>query len=253
MFYFTDFYGKKILKSTLLNEIEHFFTTKEFMLTEGELPEKSYEAQENRRFLCGKLSVPIESIKTAKQIHSANTEIVCEDINIYENCDALVSSIENSLMLLNFADCVPIILFDNKNNIASVVHAGWRGTANKIAQESVEVMKEKFNSKPENIKAAIGPSIGECCFAVDENVYSQLVKSSLTKDIDKIYRYDSHCDKYYIDLKNLNKIQLLDKGLFEIDVCGYCTSCMSDIFFSYRKENGKTARHSAVVKLGKRR
>jgi len=252
MFYFTDFYGKKVLKSTLIDELEHFFTTRDFMLTCGELTEKSAQANENRKFLCEKLSIPFNSIKTANQIHSYNVSVVTENENVYENCDALVSTIEDSTLLMNFADCTPIILFDSTNNVASIVHAGWRGTAEKIAQEAVEIMKSKFNSKPEDIKAAIGPAIGECCFAVDENVHNQLVKHNLS-GLETTYRYDSQTNKYYIDLKNLNKIQLLDKGVLEIDVCGYCTSCMSDIFFSYRKENGKTARHSAVVKLGKRR
>lgn len=252
MFYFEDFYGKKVLKSSLLSELEHFFTTRDFILKAGELKEKEELAQKNREFLCDKLKIKTTNLMCANQVHSSNVEVVSKNQNFYQNCDGLISNIDGTAIMVNFADCVPVILFDSVKNVASVVHAGWRGTAKKIVKEAVSIMVNEMNSKPENIKAAIGPAISETCFSVKEDVYRQLVGEEL--DTNKTpYSYNEHEDKYYIDLKNLNKIQLLDTGVKEIDVCGYCTSCMSDIFFSYRKEAGKTARQSAVVKLGKRR
>lgn len=252
MFYFDDFFGKKVLKSTILKEVEHFFTTRDFILAAGELTEKQELAAQNREFLCEKLKIKPDKLITSKQIHSNNVEIIDLSTNIYDSCDGLITNIKDTALLLNFADCVPIILFDSVNNVASIVHAGWRGTANQIVKEATALMISKMGSKPQNIKVAIGPAIGEFCFSVDEDVYHKLIKKDLRENA-TVYHYDSKEDKYYIDLKNLNKLQLLDTGISEIDVCGYCTYCMSDIFFSYRKESGITARHSAVVKLGKRR
>lgn len=252
MFYFEDFFGKKVLKSSLLNELEHFFTTRDFILKAGELEDKEELAEKNREFLCEKLQINKSNLMSANQIHSNKVDIVSKKQNFYDNCDGLISNIDGTAIMVNFADCVPVILFDPVNNAASVVHAGWRGTAKKIVQEAVCLMTKKMGSKSENIRAAIGPAISETCFSVEEDVYKELVGEQL-QGKEAQYNYNEQENKYYVDLKNLNKIQLLDTGVKEIDVCGYCTSCMSDIFFSYRKEAGRTARQSAVVKLGKRR
>ncbi len=249
MFYFDDFFGKKVLKSSLLKNLEHFFTTRDFVLTAGELTEIQDICIENRKQLCENLKIENKRLFTIKQTHSSNINVLDEKINHYDDCDAIVSDIENSVAILNFADCVPIILYDEKKNIAAVVHAGWRGTEAEIVKKTVLKMQSEFSSTSEDIIAVIGPAIGKCCFSTDEEVFNKLIKNSDVKDE---YTYDKHSDKYYIDLKLLNKKQLLDTGLVKIDVCDYCTSCMSNIFFSYRKESGKTARHSAIVKLGKR-
>lgn len=248
MFYFEDFYGKKVLKSTLLSGIEHFFTTRDFVLTAGELTELQDLTIKNRNLLCDYLNITQDRLYKVKQTHSTNISLVKEYTNFYDDCDALITNIENSAAILNFADCTPIILYDEKNNAASIVHAGWRGTAGEILKKTVIRMQEEFDSKPEEIVAAIGPAIGKCCFSTDEDVFDKLIKD---KD-ENIYSYDTETNKYHIDLKLLNKKQLLDTGVVKIDVCDYCTSCMSNIFFSYRKESGKTARHSAIIKLGKR-
>ena len=145
---------------------------------------------------------------------------------------------------MNFADCVPIILYDKSINVGAIVHAGWRGTAQQIATKTIKILTDTFNTQPKNIVALIGPSIGQCCFETGEDAYSQLITEDKYKEFCKKVE-----DKYFIDLKQLNNQQLLDCGLIEIDICDYCTCCMSDIFFSYRKENGITARHSAVVKI----
>lgn len=242
MFYFDDFYGKKILKSTLLKDYDCFFTTREFVLTSSSRLDLKDVAKKNRDFLREKLKV--SSLNTTMQTHSDNIKIINSVCNLYENTDALVSNEEDTVFFMNFADCVPIILYDKLSNIGAIVHAGWRGTAQQIAFKTIKKISETFNTQPKNIVALIGPSIGQCCFETGEDVYSQLIKEEKHKNF-----YKQVGDKYFVDLKQLNNQQLLDSGVKEIDICNYCTCCMSDIFFSYRKENGITARHSAVVKI----
>ncbi len=241
MFYFDNFYGKKILKSDKLADYDCFFTTREFVLTPSNRNDLEQETEKNRHFLEEKLN---SSIITAKQTHSANIEIIDGNSSFYEDTDGLISNIPNSLMLLNFADCVPVILYSKKDNAGAVVHAGWRGTAKRIVQKTVEKMKTEFGINPQDIYALIGPAIGKCCFETGLEVFEEFIKTDTDERI-----YKKNGDKYFIDLKLLNSNQMAKAGVQNIDICDYCTCCMSDIFFSYRKEKGITARHSAVVKI----
>ena len=242
MFYFDDFYGKKILKSTLLKDYDCFFTTRDFVLTPANRSDLNKISESNRYFL--KKNLNCAEITTAKQTHSDNIKIVEKNNYFYDDTDALISNEENSLLLMNFADCVPIILYSKKDNTGAIIHAGWRGTASEILKKTVQKMDKELNINPKDISALIGPSIGKCCFETDEDVFSKLVK-----DRNQTYLYKKKNSKYYIDLKELNNIQLKELGVENIDICVYCTCCMSDIFFSYRKEKGITARHSAIIKI----
>lgn len=248
MFYFDKFCSKKVLKSSFLEGIEHFFSTRDFVLTEGSIEDLRQLASNNRKIMLEEFEIKSERLITANQTHSDNVQIYnCED-NFYDNCDAIITSEPETAVILNFADCVPVILFDKENNVASVVHAGWRGTANEIVKKAALLLIQKFNSNPKNIIAAIGPSIGVENFSVGENVFKELVKDN----DEEVFSYDKTSGKYFVDLKLINKKHLLAIGVENIDLSTYCTYSMSDIFFSYRKENGVTARHSAVIKLGKR-
>ena len=242
MFYFDDFYGKKILKSSLLSDYDCFFTTRDFVLTASNRTDLEEIALSNRVFLKNKLDV--KEITTAKQTHSSNINIIEDNTFLYDNTDALISTKPDTLMLLNFADCIPIILYSKKDNTGAVVHAGWRGTAAKILQKTVIKMQKELNIEPRSITALIGAGIGKCCFETGEEVFEQLIENKNETDL-----YTIKNNKYFIDLKLLNNKQLVEIGVENIDICSYCTCCMSDIFFSYRKEKGITARHSAIVKI----
>ena len=108
-------------------------------------------------------------------------------------------------------------------------------------------MVSEFGSKTDDLKAAIGPAISFCCYNVGEDVYRQL--SQTVKDFTGLYEIRQ--GDIFVDLKNINKTQLVQSGVKEenIDVCPYCTVCNNNLFFSYRKENATTNRHSAVIKL----
>ena len=116
-----------------------------------------------------------------------------------------------------------------------------------IGVKTVEKMVKEFNSDKKNIKCAIGPAISFCCYNVGQDVYKQLI--STVSDSSRLYEIRG--GEIFVDLKSINKKQLIEAGLKEenIDICPYCTVCNNDLFFSYRKENGTTNRHSAVIKL----
>lgn len=246
MFYFEKLKGKTVLKSDLLNDLTHYFTTRESVIKTQEADFEKLVA-DNKKMFCDSLSIKASNLISPTQTHSTNIEIAQIGESHYPECDALILNNSEQGVFLNFADCTPIILFDKANKIAAIAHAGWRGTAGKIAAKTVDKMVNDFGTKPENILAAIGPTISACCYNVKEDVLIQLLetvedKTELTK---------SRNDEQFVDLKLINKRQLEEIGVKEIDVCNYCTVCDNEMFFSYRKENATTNRHSAIIFLGK--
>ena len=244
MFYFEKILDKKVLKSSVLEDLNHFFTTRESIIkTKG--PEFKQIVENNRNIFCEYFQIERDNFIYPSQTHTSNVEIAREGKNDYQDTDGLILTNKNQVIFLNFADCTPLIFYDG--NIAAISHAGWRGTAGMIGVKTVEKMVKEFGSDIKRIKCAIGPAISLCCYNVGEDVYRQLV--STVKNPDGLYEIRN--GEIFVDLKGINKRQLKELGLLEenIDVCPYCTVCKNDLFFSYRKENGTTNRHSAVVKL----
>ena len=152
---------------------------------------------------------------------------------------------KNLGIFLNFADCTPIILYDTAQNIGAIAHAGWRGTAQKIAPLTAQKLCKNFDSKIENIIAIIGPAIDFCCYNVGQEVYEKLSKT--VDNFDGLYEIRN--GEIFIDLKRINQRQLEEIGIKKIDVCPYCTVHNNDLFYSYRKESGTTQRHYAILCL----
>lgn len=251
MFRLDTFMGKRVLKSSLIDDdnIVAFFTTRDLSLKAGERDDLIPEVENNKKLVCEGLNIPFENLVIPQQTHSDNVEIIYLKVRsasashlTLENTDALVTNEPNIALALNFADCVPILFYDPIEKVIAAAHAGWRGTVAKIGPKTVDKMVKNFNSNPEDIIALIGPAIGKCCFEAGEDVLAQL-KQSVNGNFSVAF------SDFNADLKLINKLQLLDSGVKKIDVSEYCTSCQNELFFSYRKENGKTARHSAVILL----
>lgn len=246
MFYFDEISGMKILKSTVLNGLNHFFTTRESVIKTKD-PEFEAIVENNKKDVCKYFGIDERDLIHPSQTHTSNVDVARIGVTSYPDTDGLILTNNVQAVYLNFADCTPVIIYDTENNIAAVSHAGWRGTAGMIASKTVQKMKDKFYSNPEKLKCAIGPAISFCCYNVGEDVYREL--STTVKDFSGLYEIRQ--GNIYVDLKSINKRQLTDFGVKaeNIDVCPYCTVCNNDLFFSYRKENATTNRHSAVIKL----
>lgn len=228
MFKIKKIENKTVYYSDIL-PVEHFFTTRQIPI------------DENIDLICKYLKIDSNNLIKPKQTHSCNIEIVRNEKTVYDNCDSLILAQKNKAIYLNFADCTPIVLYDEKNNIASIAHGGWRGTAQKIAAKTVFKMQKIFNSKPENIIALIGPCISFKHFETSPEAICQL--KSTVEGIDGLFKNN------YADLKGINKSQLEKTGVKKIDVCQFCTVEDNDQFFSYRKENKIQKRHNALIKL----
>lgn len=204
------YFENNLLKSDYLEGVEHFFTT--------------------RKYTC-----PLEGIMP-EQTHSDHIEFVDERTE-YPDTDALIVTKPGQVIRLKFADCTPIILYNPKTQTGAIAHAGWRGTAAKIGVKTIE----KAGGNPEDFIAVIGPAIGLCCYEVSKEVKEKLLKT--------VHDTTGLFNNRNVDLKGINAQQLQELGVKKIDVCPYCTSCNNDLFYSYRKENGTSNRHYAVLKL----
>ncbi len=207
---------------------------------------------------------------TVRQIHS--DIIRCVDSIPEEPLtgDGLITATPHLLLAIQTADCLPVILVDTKRHAVGVFHAGWRGTVQRIVEKGVGEMHRCFGTRPRDLKAAIGPGIQGCCYAVGEEVRIQFESqfeygASLfreVKDSDPVRekypllfltaRAPGHSDlpkTIYLDLVEANRQQLLAAGVSKknIETSPLCTNCQPELLFSYRAEKGKTGRMMGVA------
>lgn len=202
----------------------------------------------NHALICEMLGIPRQAIATAHQVHGANVSIVGSEDGgkAMPETDALVTNAPGVFLLLRFADCVPLLLYDPVRRAVGLVHAGWKGTIGGIAREAISALKEAYGCRPSDMLAAIGPSIGPCCYQVGEDV-GRLVKVQLA-DWPMLLKQDENGSLHF-DLWYANRLQLIRSGIEQIEVAGVCTACHSDEFFSHRADGGRTGRFAVVVGL----
>lgn len=260
MFYLKEKSGIKYYKSSILddNNLIHAFTTRiggntpipldSFSLgTTGKDEYKSHII-ENRVKVCQILGLDNDRIINPDQQHTDNIKIVSAMEDDLSNTDGVITSIPGMVLMLLFADCVPIVIYAPKEKVIGVIHAGWRGTAKKIAQKAISILDKHFNADTAGIKVAIGAAIGQCCYPVSEEVALELRKS-INENYDKIFKKEENSNLIRVDLKRLNAQQLIESGIKNIDILDDCTSCKNSLFYSYRAEKGNTGRHSAIASL----
>ena len=203
----------------------------------------------NRQKLCEILELDYKKLLVPQQKHTSNIAVVKsqKEVDLSQTDGVITNQVDLPIMLL-FADCTPIVLYSEQDKVLGVIHAGWRGTADKICKKAVDIFVKEFGVLPSNIKAAIGPAIGQCCYPVSEEVALKL-KNSVENNYDNIFKSNNEIDKIKVDLKQLNAMQLKEAGVVNIDIMGYCTSCQNSLFYSYRSDNGKTGRHCVLASI----
>lgn len=201
---------------------------------------------ENRRIVFAEMGVSPDEVVTCYQVHSAAVASVgaLHGGQVLPATDGLMSA-EGVALFLRFADCVPIVLYDPVRHVAALVHAGWRGTAARIAAVGVARMAQEYGSRPGDILACIGPSIGPCCYRVGGD-FVQAMTAQWPEAADYIARRDG---ALHADLWEMNRRQLLDAGVAHVEVAHICTACRRDEFFSHRGDGGRTGRFAALVRL----
>ncbi len=158
--------------------------------------------------------------------------------------DAALTKEKGILLGVQVADCVPILMYEIKEGVSGVVHAGWRGTSEAILKKTILAIKEKYSGRPENIMIAIGPSIRGCCYEVDHDVLSAVRQATGEGEY---FSEKSH--KYCLDLAAANKYQALSMKIPEsnIWISDECTFCSNEKFYSYRYARGPTGRQGGFI------
>ena len=159
-------------------------------------------------------------------------------------CDGLITNEPGVTLVVFTADCTPILLHDPVTGAVGAVHAGWRGTAAAIGAVAVEAMVREFGSRPEDIRAAIGPNIAQCCFETDLDV-PQAMLDRYGEAARVFIRQQK--DKYYVNLKEINALSLGRVGVKNIEICPLCTACDTDRFWSHRRVGKERGSQGALI------
>jgi len=250
----------KYHKSSILEDesLVHAFTTRiggttppplnTFSLGTAGMNEYKPYVEANRESICKILGLDKSLIINPSQEHTDNIKVVRDLNQDLSSTDGVITDVKGLVLLLLFADCVPIIIYSKKKEIVGVIHAGWRGTAKKIAAKAVKIFINEFNADPEELTAAIGPSIGQCCYPVGNEAAEELAQT-ITNNHDKIFKKEPEADKIKVDLKEINSEQLKESGVLNIDISPHCTCCLNTLFYSYRADKGITGRQGAIAAL----
>jgi purine-nucleoside/S-methyl-5'-thioadenosine phosphorylase / adenosine deaminase len=229
--------------------------------------DKKENVAENRRLYQSALGAKDFTLAAMKQIHSALIRLLPAPPAQVSKGDGSATNAPGLLLAVETADCVPILLADPKNRAVAAVHAGWRGTLARITHKAVGRMQFEFGSKPVDLLAAIGPSIGPCCY----EVAAEFVSKFTAQFADAADYFDEPRSgeepnplqwlnmappghqpppkNVHLDLRMANRSQLLAAGLLaqNIFTSDLCTACRTDLLFSYRKEGPISGRLLSVI------
>ena len=213
----------------------------------GDSPEN---VKANLGILTRALGMDLEKLVLTRQTHSDIVRVVTDaDCNgpfhrDYPECDALVTNTPGICLLVFTADCTPLLFHDPVTGAVGAAHAGWRGTAQDIGGKTVAAMVEHFGCDVKNIRAAIGPNLGQCHFETDGDVPHALIGTFGREALPYIQKIDG---KFHPDLKAVNALALRRRGVEHIEISDSCTWCESDRFWSHRVTKGDRGSQGAVI------
>lgn len=233
--------------------VNHCFSTRIGGVSEGNLSslnlgynrgDKREKVTENFKRICQANDMDYKKMVFGKQIHDTKIKkITKEDCGcgvVFESqitdFDGYITNEPDVVLVTFHADCVPLFFVDTIKKVIGLSHSGWKGTVRKMSVATVLEMQKVFGCNSKDIVAAIGPSIGGCCFQVDKPVVDEfLAEMSFAS---KYIRNDENSEgKFKIDLWGINRELMIQSGILpeNIEVTNYCTMCHDDLFYSHRK------------------
>lgn len=232
----------------IVNRLNYFKTLANFNIMASfsdrtlDLGFECMDFAKNRRQFLDSLGIDYDNLVCAGQIHGANvTEIKVEDRGkVIADTDSLITKSKYVAIAVLTADCLSIFIYDKRCHAIGLVHAGWRGTKDKIVKKTIEMMQDRFGSQIEDLVCAFGPAIHPCCYEIGSDVGIYFSQDLIMRD-----------KKIYLDLSAINQEQLFELGLTprQIEDSDICTCCSINDFFSYRRQKDKAGRMMSVMML----
>ncbi|MFX4261440.1 peptidoglycan editing factor PgeF [Pelotomaculum propionicicum] len=246
--------------------VAHGFTTRvggvgtgyyDSLNTSFNVGDDDFNVRQNRDLACRALGINPGHLVAGRQVHGDGIRVVekCDmgkGAFSYEDSlpdtDALITGLRGVPLSSYYADCVPVFFLDPVRKVVALAHAGWKGTVLKIGLKVVERMAGCFGTDPLDCLAGVGPSIGPCCYEIDEPVMSRF------RDVFHGGRQFAEAvaeGKWKLNLWEANRATLIEAGLKPENVLTsrLCTSCHGDLFFSHRAQKGRTGRMASLIML----
>lgn len=234
---------------------EGIFSSMNVSFTRGDREEA---VRENYRRLGAAMGFSCENLVCTDQTHTVNLRVVTEEDRgkgfvrpkDYTDIDGLVTDVPGLVLAAFYADCVPLYLVDPVRRCIGLSHAGWRGTVGKIGKKTVELMREQYGSRPEDLVAAIGPSICQSCYEVSRDVIEKFQEAFDERFWPELF-YEKGGGKYQLNLWRANELGFLEAGVRAegIAAAGVCTCCNPGLLFSHRASRGRRGNLGAFLML----
>jgi len=247
--------------------VRHLFSTRTGGVSEGIYAsmnlsytrgDKKEAVDENFRRIAEVLHTTPEKIVCSRQTHTTNVRLVTKEDcgkgvsrpTDYEDVDGLITNVPGVVLCTLYADCVPLYFVDTENRAIGLGHSGWRGTAARMGRAVLKAMQDAFGTKPEDVLAAVGPSICQDCYEVSQEVIA-IFRQEFGEESRYFYRKGKEEGKYQLDLWEANRRVLLGAGILprNLAVTDLCTCCNSQYLFSHRASRGKRGNSGAFLEL----
>jgi purine-nucleoside/S-methyl-5'-thioadenosine phosphorylase / adenosine deaminase len=224
-------------------------------LSVGDDPE---DVMINRELLCKAIGVEVDAMTIAQLVQGTHIEVVtsssrglsaAEKAQRFVATDGLITNSADIPLFIFIADCAALSFFDPKRHVIGIGHAGWRGAVGGIARKMVEAMNAAFDCNPADILVGISPSIGPCCYQVQEDVFGAF-QGAYPEQASSFFVQQPD-GSLHLDMWKALTCQLHSSGIEEahIELSGICTACHTDMFYSNRAEGGKTGRFTGMITL----
>ena len=210
------------------------FSSMNISLTRGDDPEA---VKKNRELIAQAIGVEVADFTYTQQTHTTNVKRVYarERGQSFPETDGMITDVPGICLVTSYADCVPLYFVDPVKKAIGLSHSGWRGTVGKIGKNTVQLMQENFGSKPEDLLAAVGPSVCMDCYEVSEDVIEQFKEAFEKKYWEDLF-YKKENGKYQLNLWKANELIFLESGILpeHMAITNVCTHCNSKILYSHR-------------------
>jgi YfiH family protein len=230
---------------------QHAFTTRQLRLRDPEHQQLAWTQA------TASVGAGVDQLMRIKQVHGRRVRVIRRgevgpmDVQERPESDAIVSNHGDLVLVVQTADCVPILVADRATGAAAAVHAGWRGTAARVAAAAVDALAAEFGAKPGDLMVAIGPSIGPCCYEVGADLIDAFRDGGATAEELARWFTPAASGKTRLDLWTATVDQLRGAGVHEsrIHLAGLCTQTYAEIFESYRVDGAAAGRMAALIRV----